>query len=78
MTFHKSLISTFLFLDLGPNTGIVLEFALDRKIDDRRIIKVTKITKDKYANQTVLKRREDIDDQLVAWLREAFMLVEGN
>jgi hypothetical protein len=56
-------------------SGLNLEFALNRKVDDPRFAKVgQEFMSGMYAYRVKLTKEEDVDDQLLGWLKEAYSL----
>jgi hypothetical protein len=56
-------------------SGLNLEFALNRKVDDPKFAKVgTEFMSGMYAYRVKLVEEEDVDDQVLGWLKEAYSL----
>ncbi len=63
------------FLTLKPQkTGLILEFILDRSEDVFPVIKIIQISKKQFVHRLKLEGTEDINDQIVAWIKEAYNL----
>ncbi len=54
--------------------SIKLEFLLDRKINDDRILKCKKVAEDTYFYVIKLRNKDTIDEQLISWLKRAYFL----
>jgi hypothetical protein len=52
--------------------SLKLEFALDRKLNSERITKTQKLGANRYSYFVKVADKEDIDDQLLSWLKEAY------
>jgi hypothetical protein len=52
--------------------GLRLGFVLHRKVEDDRITRHEWVGGDKWGHQVRLSNPNDIDDQLLGWLREAY------
>lgn len=55
-------------------TYINLHFRLDYKLDDPRISKVEQLSAKRFKHTVKLENTTDVDDQLLAWLKDAFEL----
>ncbi len=56
-------------------SGVKLEFALERKIDNPRFAKVwPEPMSGMFAHRVRLTEEEDVDEQLLDWLKEAYSL----
>lgn len=63
------------FLVLKPQkTGLIIEFVLDRSEDIFPVIKTVQISKNQFAHRLKLECKEDLNDQIFAWLKEAYEL----
>lgn len=63
------------FLVLKPQkSGLILELILDRSEDVFPVIKVVKINQNQFAHRLKLESQEDINDQLIGWIKEAYEL----
>lgn len=51
--------------------GLKVEFALDRRVDDRRVIRTQRLSPRRILHFVRVAREDDIDPQLLRWLREA-------
>ena len=49
-------------------------FLLHRRLEHPRIIRTQKVDSNKYSHFVKLARREDIDKQFLAWMKEAYSL----
>jgi hypothetical protein len=54
--------------------SIKLEFLLDKKINDNRILRCKKVADNTFFYVIKLINKEDIDDKLLSWLVEAYSL----
>ena len=63
------------FIAIKPQkNGIITEFVLNRSIDVFPVIKISGIGKFKYAHRVMLDRVEDVTDELMRWVEEAYTL----
>lgn len=63
------------FLVLKPQkSGMIIEFILDRSEDIFPVIKIVQISKNLFAHRLKLESKEDINDQLIGWIKEAYEL----
>jgi hypothetical protein len=63
------------FLVIKPQkAGLILEFVLDRREDIFPVIKTIQINKKHVAHRLMLESTEDINDQLIGWIKEAYEL----
>lgn len=51
-----------------------LEFRTDYKIDDPRITRVQQLSARRFEHTVKLERTQDIDEQLLKWLKDAYDL----
>ncbi len=63
--------STFLDVKTRRN-HINLEFALKEPYDDFPVTKVFKYSKNKYIHFVQIQELEDLDNQLIGWLKESY------
>ncbi len=67
------------FLAIKPRKDhIIVEFALDRPVDEFPVYKVMQYSKSKWAHYLKLDDQADIDELLLGWLREAYDLEAGD
>ena len=60
------------FLVIKPQkSGLIIEFILDRREDIFPVIKIVQISKNQFAHRLKLESREDINDQMIGWIKEA-------
>jgi hypothetical protein len=65
------------YLVIKPQkTGLILEFLLDRKEDIFPVIKIYDLGKGRFAHRVKLDEPEDINDQLIQWIKDAFLLLK--
>jgi len=63
------------FLAVKPKkTHLDIEFVLDEKVDEFPIYKTFQATKSKCAHFVRLESPEEIDEQLILWLRKAYKI----
>jgi predicted transport protein len=63
------------FLAVKPKkTHLDIEFVLDEKVDEFPIYKTFQATKSKYAHFVRLESPEEVDEQLILWLRKAYKI----
>lgn len=51
--------------------GLKVEFALDRRLDDPRVIRTQDLSSNRVIHFVKVTREEEVDSQLLGWLREA-------
>ena len=56
------------------NSFINLHFRLAQKIDDPRIAKVEQLSARRFKHTVKLEKVEDVDQQLLKWLKDAYEL----
>ena|SRR5688572_21706165 len=54
-----------------PENSIVLTFALDRQVRDKRIKEIVEPTPGKWTHHVVIQDRADFDDKVRSWVLEA-------
>ena len=54
--------------------SLKLEFALGRELKSERIIHTQKLGVNRYTYYVKLANKEDIDDQMLSWLKESYSL----
>ena len=63
------------FLAVKPKkTHLDIEFVLDEKVDEFPIYKTFQATKSKCAHFVRLESPEEVDEQLILWLRKAYKI----
>ncbi len=63
------------FLAVKPKkTHLAIEFVLDEKVDEFPIYKTFQATKSKWAHFVRLESPEEVDEQLILWLRKAYKI----
>lgn len=55
-----------------PENGIVLTFALNRRIGDSRVKEVVEPRPGRFTHHVVIRTEADLDNEVRAWLREAY------
>jgi hypothetical protein len=69
------LCGTHDFLAVLPRKArLEIRFSLRREVESRRITHATRISSAKHKHSTDIATVEDIDDELLGWLREAYHL----
>ena len=53
---------------------VILNLRTDHRIDSERIAKTEQVSKNRYHCEVKLTAPEDIDDELLSWLRQAYTL----
>ena len=67
------------FLAIKPKKSwIDLEFLLDNEANEFPIHKVVKANKTSYAHFIRIQEPKDVDNQLIGWIKEAYMLISKN
>lgn len=51
-----------------------LGFLLDRKVESQRILRTEKVGERRFGHSVKLSRLEDVDEQLMEWMKEAYSL----
>lgn len=54
-----------------------LEFVLDQPVDEFPIYKVMQVSKYRFAHFIRLENNEELDEQLVKWLKESYTLIDS-
>ncbi len=63
------------FLGVHPRaSGLLINIVLDHRLADSRISKCEQVSKSRYHNEVRISRREDIDEELMGWVRQAYQL----
>lgn len=59
---------------LPKKDKIEIRFALDRKIDSKRLKQYVPLSSRTYKNCIYIYSKEDIDKELIGWLKESYLL----
>src|SRR5687768_12510358 len=63
------------FAGIHPRKNALnLEFRTDYPIENPRVVRQQQLSARRYEHTVKLERAEDIDEQLIAWLRDAYNL----
>ena len=63
------------FLVIKPQkSGLIIEFILNRREDIFPVIKIVQISKNQFAHRLKLESSENINDQMIGWIKEAYDL----
>lgn len=63
------------FLVIKPQkSGIIIEFILERSEEIFPVIKIVQISKNQFVHRLKLDSIEDINDQLIRWIKDAYDL----
>lgn len=63
------------FLAIKPQkSGIIIEFILERSEEIFPVIKIVQISKNQFVHRLKLDSIEDINDQLIRWIKDAYDL----
>ena len=63
------------YLAIKPRkSGIILEFILNRKEDVFPVINIFEISKNQIVHRIMLDSIDDINDQVLDWIRDAYLL----
>lgn len=54
----------------------LLEIVSDQPLKSERILKSVQVSKSRFHNQVKIETAEDVDDQLVQWLKQAYDLMK--
>lgn len=69
------LVRTTGFAGVHPRKrSLTLNLRTDHPLDHARVARVEQVSKHRYHNEVKLERPEDVDDELLGWLREAYLL----
>ena len=60
-----------------PEHYIVVSFAADRRIDHPRIVSVAEPYPHRWTHHVLVSCPEDVDDQLMDWVDQAYRLTNG-
>lgn len=67
------------FLVIKPQkNGLILEFVLNGKYDVFPVIKIYDLGKGRYAHRLKLDAPDDINEQVISWVMEAFLILKKN
>jgi len=58
-------------------TGILLNLRTAAPLDSPRVRKTERLSRSRYFNEVLVESPEDVDAQLLAWLRDAYALSAG-
>ena len=58
-------------------TYLYLNLRLDRRLEGERIAKAEQVSKHRFHNEVKLTGPEDIDGEMVSWLRDAYQLTRS-
>ena len=61
----------------GPETGLMISFGFDQRIDDPRIFQAVEPYPNRWTHHVLLSREAQIDDELMGFLQEAFAFSQG-
>jgi hypothetical protein len=68
-------VSDFSFLATFPmKDRIKIHFVVGRRIENPRIVNSVKITKKNYKYRVDVRTKEELDDELMSWLKDAYNL----
>ena len=66
------------FLGVHPRKdALLLNIVLDRPLDGPRVAKCEQVSKNRYHNEVRVASPQDIDRELVTWVKEAYRLTEA-
>jgi hypothetical protein len=69
------LVRTTGFAGVHPRKhSLILNLRTARPIQSTRIARFEQVSKNRYHNEVKLERPEHVDDEIVAWLRDAYAL----
>ena len=69
------LVRTSGFAGVHPRKrSLTLNLRIDHPLAGPRVARVEQVSKNRFHNEVKLERPEDVDAELIAWLREAYML----
>ena len=63
------------FLGVHPRRGgLLVNVVLDHRVESDRMAKVEQVSRARFHNEVLLARPEDVDQEFVGWVREAYSL----
>ena len=63
------------FLGVHPRSnGLLVNIVLDRELVGDRVGKCEQVSRSRYHNEVKISGREDIDEELMGWIRDAYQL----
>lgn len=63
------------FLGIHPRRGgILVNIVLDRQLDSARVHRAERVSANRWHNEIILRDPEQIDPELLAWIREGYDL----
>ena len=66
------------FMSIFPERNhLTITFIRDEALDEFPVYQTYQQSKNRWANHIKIESREEIDDQLIGWLKEAFVLSGG-
>ena len=67
------------FLGVHPRkSALLVNIVLDRPLETNRLKKSEKVSANRYHNEVVISSAEELDSELVGWLKEAYALTANN
>ncbi|MEP6756347.1 MAG: DUF5655 domain-containing protein [Chthonomonadales bacterium] len=63
------------FLGVHPRaSGLLLNIVLDYSLANSRVAKCEQVSKSRYHNEVKISSQEDLDDELMGWISQAYQL----
>lgn len=63
------------FLGIHPRRGgILVNIVLDRQLDAARVHRAERVSANRWHNEVILRDPEQIDSELLGWIREGYAL----
>jgi hypothetical protein len=63
------------FLGVHPRSdGLLVNIVLDRELGGERVAKREQVSKSRYHNEVRIFSPQDIDEELMGWIRDAYQL----
>ena len=69
------LVNTSGFAGIHPRRSFLyLNLRMDRPLESKRIAKSEQVSKNRYYNEIKIIAPDEVDDELIGWLKEAYRL----
>jgi Domain of unknown function (DUF5655) len=69
------LVNTSGFAGIHPRKSFLyLNLRMDRPLESKRIAKSEQVSKNRYHNEIKIITPDEVDDELIGWLKEAYRL----
>lgn len=61
-----------------PVYYVVLSFGLDKRIESSRIAESVETYKNRWMHHLVIEKPDELDDELMSWIQEAYLFARNN